>query len=67
MEFLISQDNGGDYHWEIVDGGGQSLVRSGVFASHDEAERGALAVQQGAGSARFERHSGGAQHQPVGV
>lgn len=67
LEFLIGMDNGGDYHWELVNGSGESLVRSGVFASHDEAELGAIAVQEGAGSARFERRAAAKQQQPVGA
>jgi uncharacterized protein YegP (UPF0339 family) len=56
LEFLVHQDNGGYYHWEIVDEQGESLAKSGRFASHDEAERAARCVQDGAGSARFELH-----------
>ena len=56
LEFLVHRDNGGDYHWEIVDGGGESLAQSGNFASHDHAERAARCVYDGAGSARFEPH-----------
>ena len=41
LEFLVQQDNGGDYHWEIVGKRGESLARSGSFASHDDAERAA--------------------------
>ncbi len=56
LEFLVHQDNGGDYHWEIVGGSGESLAQSGSFASHDDAERAARCVYDGAGSARFEPH-----------
>jgi uncharacterized protein YegP (UPF0339 family) len=56
LEFLVHQDNGGDYHWEIVGDSGESLAQSGSFASHDDAERAARCVQVGAGSARFEPH-----------
>ena len=54
LEFLIYRDNGGDYHWEIVGGGGESVAQSGSFASYDDAERAARRVHDGAGSARFE-------------
>ena len=56
LEFLIHQDNRGDYHWEIVGGDGESLAQCGSFASHDDAERAARRVYDGAGSARFELH-----------
>ena len=54
LEFLIYQDNGGDYHWEIVGGDGESLAQSGSFASYEDAERAASRVHDGASSARFE-------------
>jgi len=54
MEFLVFEDNGGDYHWTVVAAGGESLAQSGSFASHDEAERAARRVYEDAGSARFE-------------
>ena len=56
LEFLVHQDNGGDYHWEIVGGDGESLAQCGSFASHDDAGRAARRVYDGAGSARFELH-----------
>ena len=56
QEFLVHRDNGGDYYWEIVGGSGESLARSGSFASRDDAERGARCVYDRAGSARFEPH-----------
>ena len=56
LEFLVHQNNGGDYHWEIVGGDGESLAQSGSFASHDEAARAARCVYDRAGSARFELH-----------
>jgi uncharacterized protein YegP (UPF0339 family) len=37
MEFLIFEDNGSRYHWAIVNGAGESLVRSVGFTSHGEA------------------------------
>jgi uncharacterized protein YegP (UPF0339 family) len=54
LEFLVYQDTGGDYHWEIVGGSGESLAQSGRFASYDDARRAARRVHDGAGSARFE-------------
>ena len=30
LEFLVHQDNGGDYHWEIVGDGGESLANQGA-------------------------------------
>jgi uncharacterized protein YegP (UPF0339 family) len=66
LEFLVQQDNGGDYHWEIVGERGESLVESGSFTSHDDAERAARRVYDRAGSARFEPHAV-EQRQPVAV
>jgi uncharacterized protein YegP (UPF0339 family) len=60
MEFLIFEDNGGDYHWTIVDGDGSTLARSGSFASYDDAEKTANHVRGGAASALFERRATGA-------
>ncbi len=60
MEFLIFEDNGGNYHWTIVAGDGATLVRSASFASYEDAERAANHVRTGAASARFERRAGGA-------
>jgi hypothetical protein len=37
MEFVIVQSNSGEYRWEVVDGHGAELARSGEFASYDEA------------------------------
>jgi hypothetical protein len=57
LEFLVHQDNGGDYHWEIVGEGGESLAQSSQsFAAREDAERGARRVHGGAGSARLEPH-----------
>ena len=58
LEFLVYRDNGGGYHWEIVGEGGESLAQCGNFASCDEAERAALRVHDGAGTARFEPRGG---------
>jgi hypothetical protein len=54
LEFLVHQDNGAAYYWEIVGERGESLAQSPSFASHDAAERAARCVYEGAGSARFE-------------
>jgi uncharacterized protein YegP (UPF0339 family) len=53
LAFVISQDNGGDYLWEIVDSEGEALVQSGGFASRDDAERAAHHVHDGARLAHF--------------
>jgi uncharacterized protein YegP (UPF0339 family) len=39
--FLVLEDNFGGYHWELVAGNGEILVRSGNFASYDYADRAA--------------------------
>jgi hypothetical protein len=54
LEFLVHQDNGSHYYWEIVGERGESLASSGSFASHGDAERAARRVYDGAGSARFQ-------------
>ena len=54
LAFLTYRDNGGNYHWEIVDASGEILARSGSFVSQGEAERAARDVQEGARSAHFE-------------
>jgi uncharacterized protein YegP (UPF0339 family) len=54
LAFVISQDNGGDYLWEIVDSEGKGLVHSGGFASRDDAERAAHYVHESARLAHFE-------------
>ena len=53
MRFRIVEDNGGDYHWTLLDRGGASLARSGSFASYERTEDAARVVLAGAGSARF--------------
>ena len=54
LTFLTYKDNGGTYHWEIADAGGETLAHSGSFASQDDAERAARVVHEGARSAHFE-------------
>jgi uncharacterized protein YegP (UPF0339 family) len=53
LAFVISQDNRGDYLWEIVDAGGKALVRAGGFACRDDAERAARYVHKSARLAQF--------------
>jgi uncharacterized protein YegP (UPF0339 family) len=66
LDFLVYQDNGGSYHWEIVQDGGESLTRSAGFASHKEAERAARYVYDRAGVARFGPREAG-ERPPSGV
>jgi uncharacterized protein YegP (UPF0339 family) len=47
--FAVYRDNGGEYHWEIIRGDGQSLAHSTGFASHRDAARAAQHVCGGAG------------------
>jgi uncharacterized protein YegP (UPF0339 family) len=54
MEFLIVEDNGGDYHWTLLDRDGTSLARSGSFASYQHTEDAARVVLAGAASARLD-------------
>jgi uncharacterized protein YegP (UPF0339 family) len=53
LAFVISQDNGGEYLWEIVDSAGNGLVRSGGFPSRADAERAARYVHDSARLAHF--------------
>lgn len=55
MKFLVFEDNGGDYRWTILGGGGESLAQSGTFSTYIDAEQAARVVRDGAGSTRFER------------
>jgi uncharacterized protein YegP (UPF0339 family) len=57
MEFLIAEDNGGDFHWTLLDRDGNNLGRSPSYASHEDAEDAALVVLAGAGSARLDRRA----------
>jgi hypothetical protein len=54
MEFLIVEDNGGDYHWTLLGRDGTSLARSGSFASYERTEDAARVVLAGVGSARLD-------------
>ena len=66
LEFLVYQDNGGDYHWEIVGEGGERLAQSRSFASREDAELAARCVHDGAGSARLEARAAD-KHERVAV
>jgi uncharacterized protein YegP (UPF0339 family) len=57
MEFLIVEDNGGDYHWTLLDRDGNSLARSPSFASYEHTEDAARVVLAGARSARLDRRA----------
>ena len=56
LELLVYQDNGGDYHWELVGETGERLAQSGIFASQADAERAARCASDGVGSAQLEPH-----------
>ncbi|HEV7174126.1 MAG TPA: hypothetical protein VGN29_01465 [Solirubrobacteraceae bacterium] len=58
MEFLVVEDNGGDYHWNLIDRDGNSLGRSPSFASYEHTEDAARVVLAGVGSARLGRGVG---------
>jgi hypothetical protein len=57
MEFLIVEENGGDYHLTLLDRDGNSLARSPSCASYEHAEAAARVVLAGAGSARLGRRA----------
>ena len=54
MEFLVLEDNAGDYHWRIVAGDGAVLARSADFASYGEAQQAAEHMREGAGAALYQ-------------
>jgi hypothetical protein len=54
MEFRIVEDNGGDYHWTLLDRDGASLAHSGSFASYERTEDAARVVLAGVGAARLD-------------
>jgi hypothetical protein len=54
--FVTYRDNGDNYHWEIVDPGGNSLAHSGSFTSQGDADRAARHVREGVRSTDFEPH-----------
>ena len=53
LEFVVYQDNGGDYHWEIVSESGHRLARSKIFTSQDDAQRGARYACDAVGTVRL--------------
>jgi uncharacterized protein YegP (UPF0339 family) len=57
MQFLIVEDNGGDYHWTLLDRNGDSLARSASFTSYERTEDAARVVLAGAGSARLDHRA----------
>jgi hypothetical protein len=57
MEFLIVEDNGGHYHWTLLDRDGNSLARSPSFGAYEHAEDAARVVLASAGSARLDRRA----------
>jgi hypothetical protein len=57
LEFLVFEDDGGDFHWAIVGGSGASLAQSGSFGSYEEAAHAGRYVREGAEAARFERRA----------
>ena len=60
MDFLIFEDNSGTFYWTIVASDGATLVRSGGFASYNDAEQAAERVRDAAASARLQRRGTGA-------
>ncbi|MGZ4264916.1 MAG: YegP family protein [Solirubrobacteraceae bacterium] len=54
MEFLVFEDNGGQYYWAIVAGDGATLAQSGSFASCSAAEQAAQQMRAGTASAQYE-------------
>lgn len=57
IQFLILEDNGGDYYWTIVAADGATLARSKDFASSADAERAAQHVRDRAASAPVEHRA----------
>ena len=57
MTFRVFEDNGGDFHWTLLDHDGISLGRSESFSSYEHAEDAARVVRAGAGSARLDGHT----------
>ena len=56
MEFVVIEDNAGEYHWEIVGTDGV-LARSGSFASYEETAHATQPFRDGVGSALFDRRA----------
>ena len=53
-EFRVFENNTGDFHWVILAESGAVLTQSGLFSSFAAAESAAVAVRDGAASARLE-------------
>jgi uncharacterized protein YegP (UPF0339 family) len=52
MQFVIYQDNGGQYHWRLLgDAGGPVAVSAASFGSKEEARLAAVEVHMHAGGA----------------
>jgi uncharacterized protein YegP (UPF0339 family) len=51
MEFEIYKDNGGQFHWRLVDDGVRVALSAGTFASSEDALRAAESVHLHAASA----------------
>ena len=58
LKFVVVEDNGGGYHWTILTGSGETLVRSASFASYEEAKQAARVVHAGAATASVEHLAG---------
>lgn len=58
MQFVIVEDNAGDYHWTLLDREGLSLGRSPSFSSYGDSENAARLVLASAGSAQLEGREG---------
>ncbi len=54
MEFVIVEDNAGDFHWTLLDRDGLSVARSPSFASYGDSENAARLVLASAGAAQLE-------------
>ncbi len=61
IQFLISEDNGGDYHWTIVAADGATLARSKDFASYADAERAVQHVRDRAAAAPLQHRAASTQ------
>jgi uncharacterized protein YegP (UPF0339 family) len=57
MEFVIFEDNSGEYRWMIV-AGNETLAHSGSFAFYEGAEQAARRVRDHAASALFDHSPG---------
>jgi len=57
MEFLVVEDNGGKYHWTLLDRERNCLALSPRFVSYEQAEDAAGVVLAGAAAARLDRRA----------